>query len=168
MGEGVLPVWATAQICVALYLLAVALPYAFDYISQKEYKRRLRDAIGCYETQKRKADQRRLKHSVRHTKPVVLNARPMNTRMKSAYVVSKSSSSSSESSSTESASEEDQEEESVEMNNDRKTLMQYVHGLDLFDGQAFTTSASAASTIMIGVPQLNKQKSYKPGGVRYV
>jgi len=62
-----------------------------------------------------------------------------------------------------SSTEEEEEEERQEpMKNNKITLMQYVHGMDLFDGQSCTTASSAATTIMIGTP------SYKKGRVRHL
>lgn len=148
-----IPVWITANLCVLLYLAGLGIPYAIDYMSHKEYRRLVRDAIARYSQQKRTADARRRQQCQER----ISTTKTFNSRTRAIEYTPSSSSSSS------SSSESDEEDE--EMNNDRKTLMQYVHGVDLFDGQSSHTSSSAATTIMLNT---QKKKPHKPGAVRHV
>jgi len=172
-----LPVWVTAQICIVLYVVGVSLPYAFDYISHKEYKQIVRGAIERYETQKRELLRKCREHEqIKARRALVasnaVKNRPVskvtfNRTILAAATTNSSDSSSSSSSSSSSTEEEEEEEEEdvtpeIVLKNDRATLMQYVNGMDLFDGQSCTTSASAATTIMISAPRR------KPGSVHHL
>ncbi len=180
MTEWTFPLWAMAQACIVLYLIGVSLPYALPSTTHKERKRLNRAMIERYEAQKQQIirkcrEQERLKlqcaieATTERTKRVTLpktnlrkNVR-INLQTSSSSSGKSSSSSSSSSLSSDSSIEEttEEEEEELVVKNDRAMLMQYVHGMDLFDGQSSTTSASAATTIIFN-------NARKPNAVRRI
>lgn len=133
MSDG-LPIWATAQLCVVLYVVGVTLPYLFTYMSPKKYRLCIDTAIQNYNERRRYKDAQQLQQEQRRLatlkNTVILSKRHVQYQKQAPSTSSSESESESESvSDTSSSSEETGQEET----NNNSVIEGLDSIIDLFD-----------------------------------
>jgi hypothetical protein len=138
------PIWLTAQLCLALYAVGVTLPYLFTYVSPKRYRMAIDTAIQRYMIRRTNKDaylvrveQARLAMLENNKTRVLAKRNVQYQKESSSSSSSDESPSTSSSSSSEEIHNEREEEEEEEEDNDVLEGLDSI--IDLFDTQTVKT-----------------------------